>query len=150
MDLADHPQDVFPSALGDFLQQGVRRWEGYNGAEAGGAGSDLGVFEAFPQGAEQPAECTAGLWVLPRLGLQLLGDSFEEFALCDLPSGLRCVRGHGLGVLLRVLGGEPFQHVGRVEREAPIPVLVVLAVLVGPAALGERVADGALVRFFRG
>ena len=150
VDLADDAQDVFLCAFSHLFQQRVRGREGDHRAESGGAATDLGVFEAFPQGAEQPAEGAPGLWVLPRFGFQPVGDIFKQFALRDLAGGFRRVRGDGLGVLLRVLGGQPLQDVLWVEREAPIPALVVLAFLVGPAALSEGFADSGLVRVFAG
>ena len=77
VDLADDAQDVFFCAFSHLFQQRVRGREGDHRAKGGGAGTDLGVFEAFPQGAQEPAESAPGLWGLPRFSFQPVGDIFE-------------------------------------------------------------------------
>ena len=142
-DLTHDAQADGVRGFGDFDQLGVRGREFHHGAELGGGAADLGVGEAGPQDAEKashgfPCRVDAGRFT------QFLGQVGEEVSLGFVSLPVREVRGDRLVVFVRVLGGQPVEHVAGDEGEAQVPArgAGVSFVLVEPAALAQFGADG--------
>ena len=142
-DLTHDAQAHGVRGFGDLDQLGVRGREFHHGAELGGGAADLGVGEAGAQNAEEAAHRFPGCVDAGRFA-QFLGQVGEEAALGFVSLPVREVRGDRLVVFVRVLRGQPVEHVAWDEGEAQVPArgATVAFVLVEPAALAQFGADG--------
>ena len=98
---------------------------------------------AGAQNAEEAAHRFPGCVDAGRFA-QFLGQVGEEAALGFVSLPVREVRGDRLVVFVRVLRGQPVEHVAWDEGEAQVPArgATVAFVLVEPAALAQFGADG--------
>ena len=137
-DLTHDAQAHGVRGFGDLDQLGVRGREFHHGAELGDGATDLGISEAGAQDAEEAAHRFSGCVDAGRLA-QFLRQMGEEAVLGFVSLADREARGDRFLVFVRVLGGQPVEHIAGDKGEAHVPAcgIGIPFILVEPAALTQ-------------